>query len=291
MGKAPIDTNPWIPLRFNTVDGEDYGRGRVEEFMGDLKSLEALSQALVEGSAAAAKVVFTVSPSSTTKPSTLAAAGNGAIVQGRPEDIGVVQVGKTADFATAYNMMQQLERRLSEAFLILTVRQSERTTAEEVRMTQMELEQQLGGLFSLLTVEFLVPYLNRKLSIHQKKGDIPKLPKGMVNPVIVAGINALGRGQDRDSLGQFLTIISQTMGPEAIAQYINPEEVIKRIAVAQGIDILNLVRSMQEIQQEQQAMQQQEQANIETDQRIAMAKTPMMDPGKNPDLQDQPPQV
>ena len=287
QGKAPIDTNPWIPLRFNTVDGEDYGRGRVEEFMGDLKSLEALSQALVEGSAAAAKVVFTVSPSSTTKPSTLAAAGNGAIVQGRPEDIGVVQVGKTADFATAYQMVQQLERRLSEAFLILTVRQSERTTAEEVRMTQMELEQQLGGLFSLLTVEFLVPYLNRKLSVHQKKGDIPKLPKGMVNPVIVAGINALGRGQDRDALGQFLTIISQTMGPEAVAQYINPEEVIKRIAVAQGIDILNLVRSMQEIQQEQRAQQEQEQANIETDQMIQLQKTPMMDPSKQPQPPEQ----
>ena len=223
-----------------------------------------------------------MSPSSTTKPSTLAAAGNGAIVQGRPEDIGVVQVGKTADFSTAYQVMQQLEKRLSEAFLILSVRQSERTTAEEVRMTQMELEQQLGGLFSLLTVEFLVPYLNRKLSVHQKKGDIPKLPKGMVNPVIVAGINALGRGQDRDALGQFLTIISQTMGPEAVQQYINPEEVIKRIAVAQGIDILNLVRSMQEIQQEQQAQRQQEQANIETDQMIQLQKTPRMDPSKQP---------
>ena len=224
--------------------------------------------------------MFTVSPSSTTKPSTLAAAGNGAIVQGRPDDIGVVQVGKTADFGTAYNMVQQLERRLSEAFLVLTVRQSERTTAEEVRMTQMELEQQLGGLFSLLTVDFLVPYLNRKLSLHQKKGDIPKLPKGMVNPVIVAGINALGRGQDRDALAQFLTIISQTMGPEATQQFINPEEVIKRMAIAQGIDILNLVRSMQEIQREQAQQQSLEQQNIETDQMIAAAKTPMMDPSK-----------
>ena len=100
----------------------------------------------------------------------------------------------------------------------------------------------------------------------------------MVNPVIVAGINALGRGQDRDALGQFLTIISQTMGPEAVAQYINPEEVIKRIAVAQGIDILNLVRSMQEIQQEQAQQQNLEQQNIETDQMIAAAKTPLMQP-------------
>ena len=281
VSKAPVETTPWLPLRFNTVDGEPYGRGRVEEFMGDLKSLEALSQAITEGSAAAAKVVFVVSPSSTTKPQTLAAAGNGAIVQGRPDDIGVVQVGKQADFATAYQMIQTLEKRLSEAFLILSVRQSERTTAEEVRMTQMELEQQLGGLFSVLTTEFLVPYLNRKLSVFQKTGEIPKIPKGIVQPTIVAGVNALGRGQDRESLGQFLTTISQTMGPEATQQYINPEEVIKRLAAAQGIDILNLVRSMQEVQGEQQAaVQQQQQADL---QQAAMG-SPMMDPSKNPAL-------
>ena len=128
-------------------------------------------------------------------------------------------------------------------------------------MTQMELEQQLGGLFSLLTVEFLVPYLNRKLSVAQKSGDIPRLPKGdIVRPTIVAGINALGRGQDRESLGQFLQVIAQTMGPEAIQQFINPEEVVKRLAAASGIDVLNLVKSMQEIQAERQQAVQQQQA-------------------------------
>ena len=75
----------------------------------------------------------------------------------------------------------------------------------------------------------------------------------MVKPTIVAGVNALGRGQDRESLIQFMTTIAQAMGPEAMLQYINPEEAIKRLAAAQGIDILNLVRSMQEIQAEQQA--------------------------------------
>lgn len=271
QGKSPIDTTPWLPLRFNTVDNEAYGRGRVEEFLGDLKSLEALSQAICEGSAAAAKVVFTVSPSSTTKPATLAKAGNGAIVQGRPDDIGVVQVGKQGDFSTAYQMIQQFERRLGEAFLVLTVRQSERTTAEEVRMTQMELEQQLGGLFSLLTIEFLVPYLNRKLSVFQKAGDIPRLPKDIVKPTIVAGVNALGRGQDRESLQMFMQTIAQTMGPEAIAQYINPEEVVKRLAASQGIDTLNLVKSQQELQQQQQAAMQQQQQQSLTDQSAQLA--------------------
>ena len=286
-GKAPVDITPWIPLRFNTVDGEDYGRGRVGQFMGDLKSLEALSQALVEGSAAAAKVVFTVSPSSTTKPSTLANAGNGAIVQGRPDDIGVVQVGKTADFRTAFEMMQQLERRINEAFLVMQVRNSERTTAEEVRLTQMELEQQLGGLFSLLTTEFLLPYLNRILSQFQKSGKIPRLPKDIVKPTIVAGVNALGRGQDRESLGQFLQVVATTMGPEAVQKYINPEEVIKRLAASSGIDVLNLVRSMQDIQAEQQQAQQMAMQQQQGDQQIAMMKTPMMDPSKNPAMAEQ----
>ena len=283
-GKAPVETTPWLPLRFNTVDGEAYGRGRVGQFIGDLKSLEALSQALVEGSAAAAKVVFVVSPSSTTKPQTLASAGNGAIVQGRPDDIGVVQVGKTADFQTAYQLMATLEGRLNEAFLILSVRDSERTTAQEVQMTQMELEQQLGGLFGLLTIEFLVPYLNRKLSVFQKTGEIPKIPKGMVKPIIVAGINSLGRGQDVQALGNFLTTLAQTMGPEAIQQYINPDELIKRLAAAQGIDVLNLVKSMQEIQQERQQNQQQAMQMEQMKQAPNMAKAPMNDPSKNPAL-------
>jgi hypothetical protein len=280
--KAPADASPWLVLRFNSVDGENYGRGRVEEFLGDLKSLDALSQSLVEGSAAAAKVVFVVSPSSTTKAQTLAKAGNGAIVQGRPEDIGVIQVGKTADFNTAMTMMQQLERRLSEAFLILNVRQSERTTAEEVRLTQLELEQQLGGLFSLLTVEFLLPYLNRKLLVLQRSGQLPKIPKDLVNPTIVAGINALGRGQDRESLTSFIMTIAQTLGPDALMQYINADEAIKRLAAAQGIDVLNLVKSMEQIQQEQADAAQAQEDQLMMQQAGQMLKSPLADPSKNP---------
>ena len=286
IGKAPLNKSPWLPLRFVTVDGEDYGRSRVEEFLGDLKSLEALMQALVEGSAAAAKVVFTVSPSSTTKPSSLANAGNGAIIQGRPDDVGVVQVGKTADFQTAFQLVNVLEKRLAEAFLVLTVRQSERTTAEEVRMTQMELERQLGGLFSLLTTEFLIPYLDRKMHTLTKSKKIPSVPSNLVKPTIVAGINALGRGQDREALVQFITTIAQTMGPEALAQYLNADEAIKRLAAAQGIDILNLVKSMEERNQEQQQAMQAQQMKSLTDQAGQLAGTPLMDPQKNPEVVD-----
>ena len=40
---APKNASPWLVLRFNAFDGEPYGRGRVEEFLGDLSHRSALS--------------------------------------------------------------------------------------------------------------------------------------------------------------------------------------------------------------------------------------------------------
>ncbi len=200
-----------------------------------------------------------------------------------------MQVGKTADFATAANLAQSIERRIGEAFLQLNIRQSERTTAEEVRLTQLELEQQLGGLFSLLTVEFLVPYLNRIMLVLQRSGQMPRIPREYVQPQIVAGINALGRGQDRESLTNFIGTIAQTLGPEALMRFINPSEAIKRLAAAQGIDVLNLVKSEEQLQQEMMEQQQQMAQQSLLSQAGQLAKAPGLDPTKNPDLQGQQP--
>ena len=95
---------------------------------------------------------------------------------------------------------------------------SERTTAEEYS-TQLDLEQGLGSLFSV-DCRILVPYLNRTMLVLQRNKQLPTLPKNLVSPTIVAGVNALGRGQDAQSLTQFITTIAQTMGPEAIMKYI-----------------------------------------------------------------------
>ena len=169
----------------------------------------------------------------------------------------------------------------------LNVRQRERTTAEEVRLTQMELEQQLGGLFSLLTVEFLIPYLNRTLLILQRSKQIPSIPKDLVRPSIVAGVNALGRGQDRESLTAFIKTIAQTLGPEALVKFVYPSEAIKRLAAAQGIDVLNLVKTEEQIAQELQQQQQAQVGQSLVDQAGSILGSPGADPTKNPALAEQ----
>ena len=258
--------------------------------MGDLRSLESLMQAMVEGSAAAAKVVFLVSPSATTKPQSLAKAGMGAIIQGRAEDVSVVQVGKTADFRTVQEMVQELTRRISDAFLVLNVRQSERTTATEVQATQQELNEQLGGIYGNLTIELITPYLQRKLHLMQKSKKLPSLPKGLVTPTVVAGLYGVGRGQDKQALVEFVGTVAQSMGPEALAQYIDPTEFLKRLAAASGIDYLDLIKSPEAMQAESDQAKQDAMTSQLVGQAGQLAKSPMAEQLLNGQETDAPPE-
>jgi len=282
-GQCPVDAPAWIPIRFNIVDGENYGRGRLEEFIGDLQSLEGLTQSLVEGSAVAAKIIYLLSPGAITKPAEFAQAENGDILVGRPEDLVPVLTGKQADMATAYQMAQSLIKSLSEAFLILSVRQSERTTAEEVRAVQQEVMEQLSGIMGTLTTEVAVPFLKRRLSVLQRKGQLPKLPKGLVLPTVVAGLDGIGRGQDREALLRVATTIQQALGPDVFAKKVNVDEFIKRLFTSDGIDPVGLLYTQEQqdaSQKEAQAVQIQQSL---VDQAGQLVKAPMMDPRANPD--------
>ncbi len=121
--------------------------------------------------------------------------------------------------------------------------------------------------------------------VFQKSGEIPQIPGDMVRPTIVAGINALGRGQDRESLTQFIGTIAQTLGPEALMKFVEPLEAIRRLAAAQGIDVLNLIKTQEQIDQEMQAQMQAQQQQSLVDQAGQMAGTPLMDPSKNPAME------
>jgi len=258
-GKVTMDRNPFIPLRLSRIDGEAYGRGFVEEYLGDIQSLEALTRAIVEGSAAAAKVLFLVNPNGTTRARTLAESPNGAIVQGNAADVNTLQLDKFNDFRTAQVTMEAIKDRLGAAFLLTSgvVRQAERVTAEEIRMLSQELEASLGGLYSLLAAEMQLPLVKRIMSVMQKKKMLPKLPKDLVKPVIVTGVEALGRGNDLSKLDLFLAGAAQVVGPEAIGQFVNVEDYFKRRATALGIKTEGLIKSAEQMQQEAQMQQMQ----------------------------------
>lgn len=255
-GRSPLDLSPWLPLRMGVVDGQPYGVSYVEQAaLADLQTVEALCQAIAEGSLASSKILFLVKPSGVTKAADLARAPNGAFVTGDPNDVLALQVQKSTDLAVAMQGKQQIEARLSQAFMLADVRDSERTTAEEVRLQAMQIEQSLGSVYALLTQEFQVPYVAKKLDILQREGKVPQMPKELVKPVMTVGLAAVGRGNDLENLVRFITTLGQTMGPEALATYVKPNELITRLAYSMGIDVMGLVKSEAELQAEQQQQQ------------------------------------
>lgn len=288
VGTYPKDKLPYLALRLTRMDGEDYGRGYVEEFIGDLTALEGLSQAIVEGSAAAAKLLILVSPNGTTKLDVIAKARNLDVVQGNAADITMLRVEKNADFAVARAQAEDIVQRLAFAFLLNTAiqRGGDRVTAEEIRYMAAELDDALGGIYSLLGTELQLPVVPLFEDRMQATRKVPGLPKGAAEPAVVTGIDALGRGQDLRNLDAFVAGVAQVLGPEALATRLNAGEYLKRRAAALGIDDDGLVYSDEELaaqQQQQQMMQMVQQLGPNAINQVGnVAKEAMKQPQQEP---------
>jgi hypothetical protein len=99
------------------------------------------------------------------------------------------------------------------------------------------------------------------MRVMKKENKLPAVPEDKVKPTIITGIEALGRGNDLNRLDTFLSGIGQLLGPEALNQYVNFSEYLKRRALSLGVDVDGLIRTEEELQmqamQQQEAMQQQ----------------------------------
>jgi hypothetical protein len=252
-GTYPKDASPYIPLVWNLICEENYARSHVEEYIGDFVAYEGLSRALTEGSLAAARCLFLNDPNGTTKKKDLINARNLDIVDGRADDVTVLQLNKFADFKVAYEQAQDLKRRISDSFLLResVSRDAERVTAEEIRYMAQDLEDSLGGIYSILSTSFLLRVIQRIIWVMKHKGEIPNLPD-TIKPIITTGFEALGRGHDINKLNALFTNISQTFGPEALKERVDVGDAISRMCTAYGVDSDGLVFTDEQVKENQQ---------------------------------------
>ncbi len=258
-GTYPLDRSPWLPLRMSKVDGEDYGRGFVEEYLGDLLSLESLSKALVQYAAVASRIIFFVDPGGVTQAQDIADSPSGEVLTGDARDVSSLTMDSYNDFRVAWEQSQAIESRLEQAFLLMTgiQRAGERVTAEEIRRLANELEQALGGVYSIMAEEFQRPLVSVVMSEMQKKQELPRLPDDTVALEVVTGVEALGRNQDLMKLDLLVQGLAEVGGPQAVQEYLNMGAYIQRRAAALSIDTGNLIRSEEDVQAERQRQAQQ----------------------------------
>ena len=273
-GTYKADVCPWFPVRMYSIAGESYGRSFVEQVLGDLTSLESLKQALVEGAAINAFAVGLVNPNGVTQMRAITEARNGDFIEGTVNDVQFLQVQKASDLRTTYEEVRALETSLKTSFLMMegVRRDGERVTAEEIRTIARELEAGLGGVYTLISQEFQLPFIRTRMHRMTRAKKLPELPKGTVAPAVITGFEALGRGNDKQKLVEFLGVMQQMMGDLA-AQYLNIPNAIQRLASAMGIPTEGLVKTQEDIEREKQEAMAQQQAMQEQQQQAEMMKT------------------
>ena len=255
-GTFEKDVLPVIVGRYNKGSGESYGRGLIEEYLGDLVTLESLSKSVREFVSVASRIIPLVNPNATLTPKQLAKAENGDVLYGDAQDVSYLQVERYNDFRVAKELIDSIKQALAFAFLMNTAiqRPGERVTAEEIRYMARELEDTLGGVYSVQAVDLQLPLARVLMDQLARRGELPELPKNITTPRVVAGMDALGRGNDLSNLLQWKAIVAGTPA-EADVKWGN---FATRAANSLNVETSGLIMTAEEkAAAEQQAMMQQ----------------------------------
>ena len=259
---------PYAVLRWSSVTSENYGRSKVEEIFGDIQTLEAYTQSLIDSMAAASTFFMGVSPTGVTELNDLAGAQNGQWVAARREDTYVITPAET--MAPQIQQMQSavatMRQSVSEAFLMQggVTRQAERVTATEVRMQGQELENVLGGAFSAIARDLLVPVVQRTIYNMVSDGTLDAaleeefFEDGRISLEIITGLQALSQDSQLQKLMQMGEMM-RNLPPEAI-EHFKWEEYGKALISSLGFDSRNWIRSKEDLDAEKAKMMEEQQA-------------------------------
>lgn len=250
------DELPWIVLRYARNDGEDYGRGHLERYEGDIATYDSLMRSFKSFGELASMVLYLVNPDGVTEITDLVGKRTGDFALGRMEDVNCLQVNKLSDMQVVLQGLENLEQRLGAVFMLdSTIQQDkDRQTATEIRTMVLALNRSLGSVYSLQTSEWQIPLCKVILAKLIEQDAIPDI-REMVEPTVTAGLAALSREEDLEKLNVLLQYLSALPGA---SNYIKPRAMITMIGASLGIDAKELLKTDNEVAQEQQqAMMQQ----------------------------------
>lgn len=263
---------PVIPLRWQAVSGENYGRSHVEANIGDIKALESYTSSLIEGLAASSSFWMAVDPAGVTVMDDIASQPNGSWVAARQADVSALSPSATMNpqVQMAFQAVESMRKEIAQSFLMqgASIPQGDRVTATAVRVIGQELEQVLGGVFSSIARDLLAPIVRRTLFIMVDAGEVDPRLEGefgedpVLNIDIVTGLQALSRESERERLMAMGEMV-RNLPPQAIENF-RWDSYASALVTSLGFDPRNWLIPQEEIEAKKQAeMQQQQQMQMQ----------------------------
>ena len=238
---------------------ENYGRGLVEDHAATFHSVDVTNEAILDLMSIIADVKFFVRPGSPLSHdlAALNSAPRGTYWPGNADDISVPEMRARNDLATMIEVVARWEADLSQAFLMSSVRNAERVTAEEIRMVANELESSFGGLYSQLAQKWQqkeAEYAISKVDFAKEIGSIGD----MFEVVVTTGLESLSREGQIDNLRLAIGDLQMMEAvPEDLRGAMNSLRFAKFVFTNRSVDLKAFLNTQEEMQANQEAAMQQ----------------------------------
>lgn len=253
----PENLCPYIPLTWNLVNGEHYGRGLVEDYAGGIARLSELSHSLTMYEVEAMRLIHLVFPQAGVDVDEMDDALTGKFIQANGEGVKAYEGGDSRKMEAVKAEIQQLFSDLARAFMYTgNTRDAERVTAYEIRQNINEAQSTLGDAYSNLA-EVWHQRLAYLLLVEEEPRILPVLQTGGFRLDIMVGTAALNRATTVDRLLEATLAVQQIVPVLAQAsRRFNVDAVIDQIFAGYGIDRSSLSYTKEQLQQMQEQGQQ-----------------------------------
>lgn len=238
-GRWPAGECPYNAITWDLADEADYGTGLVEEYIGDFEAMSVLAESVVDGAVLGTEYRWMVNPTGQTSIEDVNNSENGDALPGLPTDVAPTQGGNPVAIQVAQAVGAEYEKRISRGFLLgsAVIRDAERVTQEEVRLTAMELETSFGGVYSTLAASLQTPiakWLFKAIDLNVKGADF--------EVTIITGLDALSRNGDLENFRAAMAdMAAVTSVPPELAARMKWQEVAAFIGQGRGIELSRFI--------------------------------------------------
>lgn len=259
VNESEETVSPYFCTSFELAPGEDYGRGFMEQNLGDFTTLDQLGEKFLDFAAAASKLLTVLDYSCATR-DTDVAKSSGSVIRakvsaGEVQDIAFLKLDKLADFKVVYDVRETVRKDLGQAMLLENEAapsgESGRSPVAWQTITK-QLDGALGGFYAPIADDQQVPLLRRLF--HQLRRDrlVLELPENVVEIRVLTGIAALSKAQKATGIMSYAQAIA-ALGPEVMAK-LDGTVVADVLARLYGIDEPGMVKTNEQVAAEQQRM-------------------------------------
>ena len=260
VGEKIHKVSPYAPVRWGALAGEPYGISLIEHIFGDIRAVDSLSKAELDGAALNAEYRWGVNPAGLTELQDMLNSINGDFVPSAKDDVFPLQFQNHAQVQATHASVVHREQMIGRRFLMNSAvqPQGERVTARQVTILAQELESMLGGVLSQAAREIQDPIIRRAIYILGTKKIIPaeigeQISKegGYAKLHIRAGLEILNREAEREKLDAAIERMRNL--PEQALRVFKWEEIARDWWQSMGLESDGRVKTAQELEQERAA--------------------------------------